>query len=154
VLALAAVLVAGSVAATALPGRVLAALALGLTAAVSLIAIRAISTTTGPPARSTHRAEAPAQIEQLRQVERAILSAPRSSFALDRELRPLLRPIAAMLLARRGIELDREDDRAREALGVELWELVRPGRDSGADRGSGGIAPTDLERMVERLESL
>ncbi len=70
------------------------------------------------------------------------------------ELRPLLREIAAGRLARRQIALDRDPAAAREALGDELWELVRPGRGMPADRRAQGIDLAALERLTDRLEAL
>ena len=64
-----------------------------------------------------------------------------SSFHLHMRLRPILREIAAHRLSMRfGVDLDREPERARELIGVEAWELVRPERPPPSDRLASGPA--------------
>jgi hypothetical protein len=69
-------------------------------------------------------------------------------------VRPLLREIAAPLLRRQGVHLDSEPQRARALLGEELWEVVRHDRPRPRERRDPGLALTDLERLVQRLERL
>ena len=73
---------------------------------------------------------------------------------MHRRLRPLLRELAAARLRRRGVQLDHDGDRARELLGDELWEIVRPGRPMPADRFGPGLSGSELRRLVERLEAV
>ena len=77
-----------------------------------------------------------------------------SGVGVDRELRPLLRPIAAMRLARRGVDLDRHGEKARELLGDPLWEVVRADRPRASNLVAGGISAVELEDVIERLERL
>ena len=76
-----------------------------------------------------------------------------SSFDLQYRLLPPLRSIAAGLLAsRRRIDLDDDEQAARQALGEETWELVRPARPVPEDRVSRGVTPAQLTRVVDSLE--
>lgn len=69
-------------------------------------------------------------------------------------LRPLLRGIAAVGLNRRGVRLAGDRDAARELLGEELWEIVRPGRPRPADPHARGVTLQTLAEMTDRLERL
>ncbi len=87
---------------------------------------------------------------QLVRVERIVERAGESGLAAHTQLRPLLVEIAEARLGRRGLRLDG----ARDLLGPQVWELVRPDRRAPAvDRG-GGILPNELEAVLDRLESL
>lgn len=67
-------------------------------------------------------------------------------------LRPVLRPLAEHRLRARGVG-DLGSPAARELLGEELWQLVRP--DAGeAEQGNRGLSPGKLAEWVETLESL
>ena len=73
-----------------------------------------------PPAR-----ERPAGLEE---VERAVDFSGWNPADLRRRLRPLLREVAAhRLLARRGIDLEREPAQARRLLGESAWLLLEGG---------------------------
>ena len=136
------------------PAQVAAATAIALAAVVSLITVRDLAARAAlqpPPARSVVD---PPPLEQLRQVDRALTAARGSDSGVDRELRPLVRPIAGMRLARRGIDLDRQPDEARAILGEQLWELVHAGRARGANRVAGGMSAAGLESLIERLERI
>ena len=79
----------------------------------------------------------------------------RSAFHLHVRLRPILREIAAhRLWMRFGVDLDREQERARELVGANAWEVVRPERLPPSDRLARGPAPADLRVVVEELERL
>ena len=79
----------------------------------------------------------------------------RSAFHLHVRLRPILREIAAhRLWMRFGVDLDREQERARELVGANAWELVRPERLPPSDRLARGPAAPDLRVVVEELERL
>jgi hypothetical protein len=76
-------------------------------------------------------------------------------FDFHHRLRPRLRGFAAELLAsRRGVDLARQPERAREALGEETWELIRADRPLPTDRLARGIPIRDLDPVVESLERL
>lgn len=86
-----------------------------------------------------------------REVELSVIQA----FHLHVRLRPILREIAAQrLLARHGIELDREPTRARPLVGDRAWEIVRPDRPPPQDRLSRGPSLADLRAVVTELERL
>ena len=78
-----------------------------------------------------------------------------SALHLHVRLRPILREIAAhRLWMRFGVDLDREHERARELIGVEAWELVRPGRPPPSDRLAPGPPAAHLSKVVEELERI
>ena len=66
----------------------------------------------------------------------------------------MLVEIAEARLARRGLRLDRDVAEARRLLGPKAWELLRPGRPRPEDREAPGIAPRDLEEILDALEAL
>jgi hypothetical protein len=93
--------------------------------------------------------------ETLGRIEQETLLAVASSFDLHHRLRPRLRGLAGELLsARRRISLDEDQEAAREILGEETWELVRPDRPPPEDRFARGISTSELARVVESLEAM
>lgn len=102
--------------------------------------------------RHERRPERPQALEKL---ERAVALAAVSSFDVHLRLRPVLREIAAHRLAeQRGSDLDRGSPEVREALGDELWDLVRPDREPPDDRFGPGLPLARLSRALERLERI
>jgi len=99
------------------------------------------------------RREAPPAARELERLETAVVLSPSSARELHVRLRPVLRAVAAERLSRRGIELDRDRDRAQEALGPDLWAVVRPDRPLPA---RGDVPPTlrELAAIVDTLERL
>ena len=92
---------------------------------------------------------------QLESVARALDRAEASSFDLHTTLRPIVLEIAAARLARHGVSLERQPERARALLGAQTWELVRPDREAparGADRG--GCSRDELRAIVDSLEAI
>jgi hypothetical protein len=78
-----------------------------------------------------------------------------SAFHLHVRLRPMLREIAAHRIRRRyGVELDLEPARARELVGTEAWEIVRPNRPPPRDRLAVGPPLSTLHSVVEELERI
>jgi hypothetical protein len=78
-----------------------------------------------------------------------------NAFHFHARLRPLLRDIAAhRLRSRYGVALDAEAPRARELVGREAWEVVRPDRPPPADRMAAGPTVAELELVVAELEAL
>jgi hypothetical protein len=72
-----------------------------------------------------------------------------------RTLIPRLRAAAAARLSmRHGIELERQPDLARELLGEETWDLVRPDRPPPADGLGPGPREDEIAAVMTRLESL
>ena len=90
----------------------------------------------------------------LDRVEREITLATGTAFDVHYRLRPLLRPLAADLLLRRGVALDRAPERAAELVGPDAWELVRPDRPAPPDRAARGIPLETAARAVDGLERL
>jgi len=88
----------------------------------------------------------------LTRVEREVTLATGTAFDVHFRLRPLLQPLAAGLLLRRGVDLERSPERASELLGAEAWELVRPDREAPDDRTAPGISIETVERVVADLE--
>jgi hypothetical protein len=91
---------------------------------------------------------------RLRQIADDLREAEQSEFGIDRSLRPLLVPIVAARLGRRGVDMALAPRRAEELLGDRLWEIVRPDRPPAAYRVGRGIAEDDLREAIERLEQL
>jgi hypothetical protein len=91
----------------------------------------------------------------LERTERLLSIAATTAFDLHHRLCPILREVAGQRLAdRRGLLLDSGDPRVLEALGDELWELVRPDREPPERRYAPGIKPAGLRRAIERLEDV
>ncbi len=152
------VVTAGCVAATAL-GLVFGqgstvALASALALATALAAAGALQLR---PARRQQQLPHAREHEmplRLRQIADDLRESEQSEFGADRSLRPLLLPIAAARLGRRGVDMARAPRRAQELLGEKLWEIVRPDRPSAAYRVGRGLAGDDLRTAIERLEQL
>jgi len=153
VAALAAVAVAAGFL-TGYPAQVGAATTIAVAAFVSLISTRDLAARAELRLRPVRSVADSPPLEQLRQVGRALTAAQASEFGVDRDLRPLFRPIAAMRLARRGVDLDRHMEKARAILGDELWELVRAEGPRGSNRVAGGISAAGLRSLIERLERI
>jgi hypothetical protein len=90
---------------------------------------------------------------QLVRLERIVNWSGASGLDVHSRLRPVLVEIAEVRLARRGLRLDRDAAGARGLLGPKAWELVRPDRPS-PGRDSPGVAPRDLEEILDALEAL
>ena len=95
------------------------------------------------------------RLAELARLEREVTLGVASTYDLHFRLRPTLRETAAGLLAvRRGIDLDRQPERARSALGEETWQLVRADLEPPDDRLARGIEPERLARVVDALEAI
>jgi hypothetical protein len=78
-----------------------------------------------------------------------------NAFYFHSRLRPRLRDVAAhKLRARYGVELDAEPIRARELVGSEAWEAVRPDRPPPADRMAAGPTLGELRVVIDELEAI
>jgi hypothetical protein len=101
------------------------------------------------------RRRPPPRIPELERIEREVTLGQSTAFDLHFRLRPTLRRIASELLrSRRGIDLDREPEAARRALGDETWQLVRPDREPPPERFGPGIELSSLRTVVGALEAL
>ena len=134
---------------------VLVLLAAALASIVGSIASQA-HTGESPFDAALHRpVEESERLPELVRLEREVALAQASEFDLHHRLRPVLRDVAAgLLFVRRGIDLDRQPDRAREALGEETFDLVRADREPPWDRTASGPALDELRRVVAGLEAL
>jgi hypothetical protein len=152
------VVTAGCVAATAVGfvfgqgGTVALASALTLSAALAAVAALQLrparSQQPPPPGRDD---EMPLR---LRQIADDLRESEQSEFGVDRSLRPLLLPIVAARLGRRGVDMALAPRRAQELLGDVLWEIVRPDRPPATYRVGRGLPGGDLRTAIERLEQL
>ena len=152
------VVTVGCVAATALgvvlgQGRAVA-LASALALAAALAAATALQLQPARRQQSPPRARAPELPLRLRQIANDLRESEQSDAGVDRSLRPLLVPIVAARLGRRGVDMARAPDRAQELLGDVLWEIVRPDGGPAAYRAGGGVARDDLQTAIDRLERL
>ena len=94
-------------------------------------------------------------LPELARLEREVTLSTTTAFDLHFRLRPVLRRIAARVLAtRRGVDLERRPETAQALLGEELWELVRPDREPPKDSTAPGLELGSLRAMVEALERL
>ena len=152
------VVTAGCVAATAL-GLVLGQ---GSTVALAaaLVLATALATGTALELRPAQRQQPPPRPLdhpmplRLRQIADDLRESEQSEVGVDRSLRPLLVPIVAARLGRRGVDMALAPRRAQELLGDVLWEIVRPDRPSAAYRVGRGLAGDDVRTAIERLEQL
>ena len=96
--------------------------------------------------------ERPAGLEE---AERAVDYAAWNPADLNRRLRPLLREVARhRLLTRRGIDLERSPETARQLLGDVAWSLIhRPAASESTGRDP-GASPPAIRETIERLEEL
>ena len=149
---------AGCVAATALGFVFGQGATVALAAALVLAA--ALAAATALELRPARRRQAPPRAPDdelpsgLRQIVDVLRESEHSEFAVDRSLRPLLVPIVAARLGRRGVDMALAPRRAHELLGDRLWEIVRPDRTSTAHRVGRGLGGDELREAIERLERL
>ena len=95
------------------PAEVAAATMIAFAALVSLITIRELAAGSELRTRRVRRAPDSSALEQLRRVDETLSAARASEVGVDRELRPLFRAIAATRLARRGVDVDNDAEKAR-----------------------------------------
>ena len=149
---------AGCVAATGLGFVLGQGATVALAAALALAAGLAAATALRLRPARRHRPQPRARDDEvplrLREIAGALRESEQSDFGVDRSLRPLLVPIVAARLGRRGVDMALAPERARELLGDVLWEIVRPDRPSAADRVGRGLAADDLRTAIDRLEQL
>jgi hypothetical protein len=87
---------------------------------------------------------------ELIRTERAITLGTSNAWHLHTRLVPILREVAAA----RGIDFARRPETARELLGDETFELLRPERPAPADRSALGLPFVRLRTAVDKLERL
>ena len=97
----------------------------------------------------------PERPRDLVRLEREVHLAQANTLYLHVRFRRTLREIAAhRLRVHRGIELDRDHEAARTALGSEAWDLVRPDRDAPTSRDDPGMRLEELRAVVDAVESV
>ena len=141
--------------------RILAAYVLAL-AAVGLAALVRVASAHDDRRRPSafehalrRREPAPMRPPELVRTEREITLGTASAGHLDQRLLPMLREAAAVrLAARRSIDLERRPEQARDVLGDDVWELLRPDRPPPADRLGPGISLGRLRAVVDALERI
>jgi hypothetical protein len=110
--------------------------------------------TKAPVPRPPEQAES-ARLPELARIEREVVLAAGSAFDQHVRISPLLRDIAQhRLWTHRGIDLGEQPERAQEALGPELWDLVRPERPNPNSRWSRGLDLAGLSRLVDEIEKV
>lgn len=101
-------------------------------------------------ARRPRRRTPPAVLPELDRLGRELSLGTQSAFDFHVRLRPVLREIADARLSARGRRLEE----ARELLGPEAWELIRPDRPPPDDRHAPGADPAAVRRFVDALERI
>jgi len=96
-----------------------------------------------------------AQPEELLRMDRELVLGSADADHAHRRLLPLLRATAAArIAARHGFELERRPEAARELLGKDVWELLRPDRPQPEDRHASGVPQERIAAVIARVESL
>jgi len=132
---------------------------------LAAIALAALARNARPPAQRSagspfdqalHRREQrPMRPPELVRTERELTLGMATAGHAYRRLLPLLREAAAARLATTyGVELERRPAAARELLGDEAWELLRPDRPEPPDRNAPGLTLARVEAVLARLEAL
>ena len=112
-----------------------------------------------PPARFEQALRRPrpqvSQPEELRRMDSELVLGSAEADYANRRLLPLLRSVAsARIAARYGFELERRPEAARELLGDDVWELVRPDRPEPENRHGPGVPRQQIVAVIEKVESL
>jgi hypothetical protein len=94
------------------------------------------------------------RVRALEELEHAVDFSLGTAFDVHYRLRPHLRRVAAHRLAARGVSLDRQPERARAIVGLELWDLVRRDRPEPEDRNGRGLDLAGIRRVVDGLDAL
>lgn len=95
--------------------------------------------------------ETRARPAELVRTERDLMLSAANAGELHTRLLPQLRDVAAVRLADRH---DLDLLHAREILGDETWELLRPDRPAPPDRGAPGLPMERIARLVDTVERL
>ena len=90
----------------------------------------------------------------LERLDRAVATATTHAGDLHARLRPILREIAGEGVRRHGVDLDADPVAARALLAPVTWDLVRPDRPRPADAFARGLAPKELDAVLDDLEGL
>ena len=137
--------------------RILAAYVLALAALALELATRLLAARSANDAQSEfeHALERkqpqPTRPTDLLRIERELSLGTTTAGDLHARLLPMLRDAAG---ARLGLDLRRSPERARAALGDDVWELLRPDRPAPEDRHGPGIPLRRVEDCITTLERL
>lgn len=153
--------VAAAVAVVVVPGSALLTLQVlsALLAVLAAVVVVQLLFSVYPPAHLRRRAAAatPAPdraAAELRRLRRQVELGSASAGDAHAYLRPVLRELASRLLLVHGVDLDGQPRRARQVLGAEVWELVRPGRPQPEQPLAQGVSAEALASVLDRLELL
>jgi hypothetical protein len=103
----------------------------------------------------TSRPETRVRPAELIRIERELTLGSATEEHLHGRLLPLLRDAAAArLAAKHEIDFDRRPDRARELLGDETWEIVRPDREAPVERNAPGLPLRRIAAVIDSIERL
>jgi hypothetical protein len=92
---------------------------------------------------------------ELVRTEREIMLGTANAGNLHKRLLPMLREAAsARLAAGHNIDLARRPDAARQLLGEETWQVLRPDRPGPEDHDGAGMPMRQLRAVVDTLEKL
>jgi len=133
-------------------GQALVGSAIAIAVIAAVLVVRDLATDVRA-APTPKRTAGPQPIERLRALDRAVAAAVESSAGYERELRPLLRSIAMMRLARRGMDADSSRAAADAIVGDELGTPVRGGASATPSR-SRAAATAELQALIEQLERI
>jgi hypothetical protein len=104
--------------------------------------------------RRWRRPGAVERVRGLEELEHAVEFSQTTAFDFHYRLRPHLVRVAAHRLAVHGIHLEAQPERARQLLGEDAWDLLRPDRLPPERRNDRGLELARLQRVVERLDAL
>lgn len=97
----------------------------------------------------------PAIPARRRELERVVVMGTTTAGEFHRRLRPVLRDVAAAVLRTgHGVELDDDPARARQLLGDESWDLLRPDRPAPRHPDAPGPGQAAVAVVVERIDAL
>jgi len=132
----------------------------GLLAVVALAAVAGLLTArlripppVRPPPRQGQRSGG--EFTAYRRIQSALALAQTSQRLFDYTARPLLQRLLTALLAdRRRLDLTKDPQAAREAVGEDLWPLMDPARPASGNSRPPGVSEQTIARIVDRLEDL
>jgi hypothetical protein len=88
-------------------------------------------------------------------IESALDEGRLSRLRFDRVTAPMLtRLLAALLADRQRVDLVKDPDAARKAIGDDVWPMLDPGRPPVTDSAVPGVTVAALTTIVDRLEEL
>ena len=132
---------------------------LALTGAFAYLAVVALSVVRrawSDEPRSSHGANGRTRenpVPALAELESAIRLACSAGLQYQHRLQPVLTRIARQRLQARGISWENQPEKVEELLGTQTWELLKP-REGFPDRAAPGVALTEIDKVVRRIEEV